>query len=73
MRLHDQGVDVSWDVLDGSPYSEIANAIQPEDLVVITSHGRGAIMRRLLGAWRRSWCAKRRTGPACSRCGSRSQ
>ena len=50
MRLQYQGVDVGWDVLDGSPYSEIANAIQPEDLVVITSHGRGGIMRWLLGS-----------------------
>lgn len=49
-RLQDQGVDVSWDVLDGSPYVEIANAIQPDDLVVITSHGRGGIMRWLLGS-----------------------
>lgn len=49
-RLQAQGVDVSWDVLDGSPYFEIANAIQPDDLVVITSHGRGGIMRWLLGS-----------------------
>ena len=49
-RLQEQGLDVSWAVLDGSPYADIANAAQPDDLIIITSHGRGGVMRWLLGS-----------------------
>lgn len=49
-RLRDEGVDASWEVRDGSPYAEIVNAVQPGDLLVMTSHGRGGVMRWLLGS-----------------------
>lgn len=49
-RLRQEGIAASWEVRDGSPYAEIANAITPGDLLVMTSHGRGGVMRWLLGS-----------------------
>jgi nucleotide-binding universal stress UspA family protein len=48
--LQAEGIDASWAVRDGSPYAEIANAIEPGDLLVMTSHGRSGVMRWLLGS-----------------------
>ena len=48
--LRAEGIDARWEVGLGSPYAEIANAIKPGDLLVMTSHGRGGVMRWLLGS-----------------------
>lgn len=52
-RLHDAGVEeVTIAVIDGNPYSEIADEAQrsESDLVVIASHGRSGLGRALLGS-----------------------
>lgn len=49
-RLQERGIKATWAVLDGSPYTEIANTLQAGDLLVMTSHGRGGVMRWLLGS-----------------------
>ena len=49
-RLRDEGIAASIAVCDGSPYTEITNAVQAGDLLVMTSHGRGGVMRWLLGS-----------------------
>jgi nucleotide-binding universal stress UspA family protein len=48
--LRDQGLDVSTEVLSGSPATALLDAIAPTDLVVMTTHGRGGIRRWLLGS-----------------------
>ena len=48
--LQAEGLIASWEVDSGSPYTEIAHAIKPGDLLVMTSHGRGGVMRWLLGS-----------------------
>lgn len=48
--LQAEGVDASWTVLEGSPFFAIADATQPGDLIVMTSHGRGGVRRWLLGS-----------------------
>lgn len=48
--LQAEGVDASWAVLEGSPFFAIADATQPGDLLVMTSHGRGGVRRWLLGS-----------------------
>ncbi|MCA9878119.1 MAG: universal stress protein [Thermomicrobiales bacterium] len=49
-RLQGEGLAATWEVRGGSPYDEIADASQPGDLLVLTSHGRGGVMRWLLGS-----------------------
>lgn len=49
-RLRAEGITASWEVRSGSPYAEIADATEPGDLLVMTSHGRGGMMRWLLGS-----------------------
>lgn len=49
-RLQQDGIAAGWEVRDGSPYTEIASAITPGDLLVMTSHGRSGMMRWLLGS-----------------------
>jgi nucleotide-binding universal stress UspA family protein len=49
-RLEDEGVSATWDVLEGSPFFAIADAAQPGDLLVATSHGRSGVLRWLLGS-----------------------
>lgn len=49
-RLAAEGVTVTWAVLEGSPYFVIADATEPGDLLVMTSHGRGGIARWVLGS-----------------------
>jgi nucleotide-binding universal stress UspA family protein len=44
-RLEGQGIRVSWAVLGGSPFFDIAEAAEPRDLLVMTSHGRGGALR----------------------------
>lgn len=48
--LREAGVDTSWGILSGSPYVAIADALQPGDVVVMTSHGRSGVPRLLLGS-----------------------
>ena len=48
--LQADGIAASWEVGVGAPYAEIADAITPGDLLVMTSHGRGGVMRWLLGS-----------------------
>jgi nucleotide-binding universal stress UspA family protein len=48
--LQREGVPASWEVLHGSPYATLAKAVQPGDLIVMTSHGRGGVKRWLLGS-----------------------
>jgi nucleotide-binding universal stress UspA family protein len=50
VRLEDEGVSVTWDVLEGSPFFAIAEAAKSGDLLVTTSHGRGGVLRWLLGS-----------------------
>jgi nucleotide-binding universal stress UspA family protein len=49
-RLEDESVSATWDVLEGSPFFAIADATQTGDLLVTTSHGRGGVLRWLLGS-----------------------
>lgn len=49
-RLQGEGITTTWEVRGGSPYDEIVDASQPGDLLVLTSHGRGGVMRWLLGS-----------------------
>jgi nucleotide-binding universal stress UspA family protein len=49
-RLHADGIAATGAVLNGSPFFAIAEASQPGDLIVLTSHGRGGIHRWLMGS-----------------------
>lgn len=49
-RLEDDGVSATWGVLEGSPFFAIAEATKTGDLLVTTSHGRGGVLRWLLGS-----------------------
>jgi nucleotide-binding universal stress UspA family protein len=49
-KLQGGGVTVTQRVLEGSPYFAIADALQPGDLLVMTSHGRSGIRRWLMGS-----------------------
>ncbi|HEU0116127.1 MAG TPA: universal stress protein, partial [Thermomicrobiales bacterium] len=49
-RLRAQGLTASAEALDGSPFFVLAEALRPDDLVVLTSHGRGGVQRWLLGS-----------------------
>jgi nucleotide-binding universal stress UspA family protein len=49
-RLTVSRVTATWAVLDGSPFASIAAVTNPDDLVVMTSHGRGGALRWLLGS-----------------------
>lgn len=49
-RLRQAGVVTSWEVLHGSPGPAITDAVQPGDLIVLTSHGHSGIKRLLLGS-----------------------
>ena len=48
--LREAGVGASWEILSGSPYAAITDALQPGDVVVMTSHGRSGVTRLLLGS-----------------------
>jgi nucleotide-binding universal stress UspA family protein len=49
-RLRGAGVETSWEIVSGSPYGAISDALQPGDAIVMTSHGRGGVRRWLLGS-----------------------
>jgi nucleotide-binding universal stress UspA family protein len=48
--LEREGMDVSSQVMHGSPFVEIAQALQEGDLLIMTSHGRSGVRRWLLGS-----------------------
>jgi nucleotide-binding universal stress UspA family protein len=48
--LNADGVEASGATLNGSPFFAISEALQPGDLLVLTSHGRGGVRRWLLGS-----------------------
>jgi nucleotide-binding universal stress UspA family protein len=49
-RLQAEGVDASGAILNGSPFFAIREATKPNDLLILTSHGRGGVRRWLLGS-----------------------
>jgi nucleotide-binding universal stress UspA family protein len=49
-QFEGEGVPCSWQVLRGSPYFAIADAARPGDVIVMTGHGRGGIVRLVLGS-----------------------
>jgi nucleotide-binding universal stress UspA family protein len=49
-RLTGAGVETTSAVLDGSPFASIAAATSADDLVIMSSHGRGGALRWLLGS-----------------------
>jgi nucleotide-binding universal stress UspA family protein len=49
-RLEGQGLVVNHEVRTGNPVSGLLHVIRPGDIVVMTSHGRGGSLRRLLGS-----------------------
>lgn len=49
-RLTAREIQTTWRVLDGSPFLEIIAAVELGDLLVMTSHGRGGVLRWLLGS-----------------------
>ena len=49
-RLQAEGVDASGGIVNGSPFFAISEAIEPGDLLILTSHGRGGVRRWLLGS-----------------------
>ena len=49
-RLQDAGIDAPGAVLTGSPFFAITEIVEPGDLIVLTSHGRGGVRRWLLGS-----------------------
>lgn len=48
--LQREGVDADGATLSGSPFFAISDATEPDDLIVLTSHGRGGVQRWLLGS-----------------------
>jgi nucleotide-binding universal stress UspA family protein len=48
--LQRAGLEASGAMLNGSPYFAISDILQPGDLLVLTSHGRGGVRRWLLGS-----------------------
>jgi nucleotide-binding universal stress UspA family protein len=49
-RLQAEGVDASGGIVNGSPFFAISEEIEPGDLLILTSHGRGGVRRWLLGS-----------------------
>ena len=48
--LRNQDIRASAEILTGSPAVTLLDAIRPDDLVVMTTHGRGGVRRWLLGS-----------------------
>ena len=49
-QLQAEGVEASGGIVNGSPFFAISDAIEPGDLLILTSHGRGGVRRWLLGS-----------------------
>jgi nucleotide-binding universal stress UspA family protein len=50
LELQRDGVDADGATLSGSPFFAISDATEPDDLIILTSHGRGGVRRWLLGS-----------------------
>ncbi|HRA48220.1 MAG TPA: universal stress protein [Thermomicrobiales bacterium] len=50
LALENEGLSVTSELLEGNPSGRLIAAIQPTDLAVMTSHGRGGITRWALGS-----------------------
>lgn len=50
LALQKEGIEASGAVLHGSPFFSITEVAEPDDLLVLTSHGRGGVRRWLLGS-----------------------
>lgn len=50
VTLQAQGVEASGATLNGSPFFAITEITEPDDLLILTSHGRGGVRRWLLGS-----------------------
>jgi nucleotide-binding universal stress UspA family protein len=48
--LQADGIDADGATLSGSPFFAISDVTEPDDLLVLTSHGRGGVGRWLLGS-----------------------
>ncbi|MBW3632508.1 MAG: universal stress protein, partial [Chloroflexi bacterium] len=46
-QLQGEGIEASGAILNGSPFFAISEAMEPGDLLVLTSHGRGGVRRWL--------------------------
>jgi nucleotide-binding universal stress UspA family protein len=49
-QLQRDGLHVTTEIVHGSPFAAIADAVHPGDVIVMTSHGRGGVRRWLLGS-----------------------
>jgi nucleotide-binding universal stress UspA family protein len=49
-HLRNQNLTATAEVLTGSPAVTLLDAMRPDDLVVMTTHGRGGVRRMLLGS-----------------------
>lgn len=49
-QLQRVGVTATWEVLSGSPFLVISDAVTPGDVLVLASHGRSGAKRWLLGS-----------------------
>jgi nucleotide-binding universal stress UspA family protein len=49
-NLKASGIEATGATLHGSPFFAISEATRPDDLLVLTSHGRGGVRRWLLGS-----------------------
>ncbi len=49
-KFAESAVNATFEIVAGSPYAVIAERTQPEDLIVMTSHGRSGIRRWLIGS-----------------------
>jgi nucleotide-binding universal stress UspA family protein len=49
-QLRNRDLTATAEVLTGSPAVTLLDAIRPDDLVVMTTHGRGGVRRWLLGS-----------------------
>jgi nucleotide-binding universal stress UspA family protein len=49
MRRAETGAHLTWEIRDGEPSVEIATAVQPGDLLVMTTHGAGGMRRWFMG------------------------
>ncbi|MFN8594068.1 MAG: universal stress protein [Thermomicrobiales bacterium] len=49
-QMEKAGVTATGAILNGSPFFAISDVLEPGDLIVLTSHGRGGVRRWLLGS-----------------------
>lgn len=61
-RLQDEGLTVTSEVRAGTAARELVNAVNPQDLLIVASHGRHGLQRLLLGSVAEE-VAKKSPGP----------